>query len=116
MLSGSIIGGILRGIGIAKREKAKESYKDLLVIGAVWSAFMFVVSLLILFLGATLIGTLLETSLAWLLPETIIESITAIATFGAALWTALVIGIYSFASLFIGAGIIDIAHSIAKRV
>lgn len=116
MITGSVLGGIIRGIAIARREKAKESYKDLAIIAGVWAAFMFVVSLLILFLGATIIGTFLETSLTWLFPENIIESITTVASFGTAFWMALVIGISSFVSLFIGAGIIDMAHSITKRV
>jgi len=116
MLSGSILGAILRAIGIARREKAKESYKDLSAIAGVWALFMFVISLLVLLLGTTIFGTFLETSLTWLFPANVIESITGITGFATAFWMALVVGVSSFVSLFIGAGIVDIAHSITEKV
>jgi len=109
MLSGSVLGAILRAYSLSKRERWQESYKDLAIIAAVWAGIIMVISFLMLFFGTTIIGDVLE----WL-PESVTGGITdglSLTFIGSFLF-----GIYAYVSMFVGALIIDIAIKIKESI
>lgn len=109
-ISGTALGAILRAYGKSKRERWEESYKDLAAVAGVWAVVTLIISFLVLFFGTTPI----ETLLAWL-PASITAGITSTG-FSLALIGSLLVGVGAFASMFIGALVVDVAIKIKESV